>query len=292
MNLSEIKISNRHRKDMGDIDALAASMEQVGMLHPIVVDAEGNLICGERRYAAAKKLGWRNVPTAIAENIDDVQAALMAERDENTCRKAFTPTEAAAMADALEPFEKKAAKEREEAGRGRPPKEKGENFTPISNAGKSRDKVAAAVGMSSPTLTKARVVAKAAKDHPEDYGDLAEAMDLTGKVSPAYDELAKRVAEPERPKVELPIAPTPKPQFASPHPREQAAKDPSVIWTGQWHEIYMKLNSIRDMGGIGALLEEWTEGQRQEYASECRRVAEILNQWADSIETTPISEAA
>ncbi len=34
--ISAIRVGERHRKDMGDIDALAASIENVGLLQPIV----------------------------------------------------------------------------------------------------------------------------------------------------------------------------------------------------------------------------------------------------------------
>ena len=35
--LDSIRIGERHRKDMGDIDGLARSIADVGLLHPIVI---------------------------------------------------------------------------------------------------------------------------------------------------------------------------------------------------------------------------------------------------------------
>lgn len=98
----------------------------------------------------------------VARTIDDVHAALMAERDENICRKEFTPSEAVEMAKALEPFERQEAKKRQaDHGSTAPGKAKQENtsgkFTEVI-VGDSRDRIAAAVGMSAPTLAKARVV--------------------------------------------------------------------------------------------------------------------------------------
>jgi ParB family chromosome partitioning protein len=52
---------------MGDIDALAASMKELGLLHPIVVRPDGVLVAGERRLRAAKLLGWETIPVAEAE---------------------------------------------------------------------------------------------------------------------------------------------------------------------------------------------------------------------------------
>ena len=63
--IAEVQIGERHRHDMGDIDALAASMARIGLLHPIVVTPEGLLVCGERRLCAAKRLGWETIPVTI-----------------------------------------------------------------------------------------------------------------------------------------------------------------------------------------------------------------------------------
>ena len=60
------------------------------------------------------------------------------------------PSEAVAMAAALEPFERAAAAERQKSHGGTAPgRNTGGNFTPVST-GKARDKVADAVGMSAP----------------------------------------------------------------------------------------------------------------------------------------------
>ena len=80
-----------------------------------------------------------------------------------TERKAWTPTEAAAIARELEPLEREAARERQETqdfGRG----VTSENFSEVSDTEKGRalDKVADAVGMSRPTLTKALEIIRAA----------------------------------------------------------------------------------------------------------------------------------
>jgi len=44
--LSDIVIGARHRKDLGDIAALAASIADVGLLHAIVVTPDNRLIAG------------------------------------------------------------------------------------------------------------------------------------------------------------------------------------------------------------------------------------------------------
>ena len=53
----------RFRKDLGDIPALAESIEDIGyLLHPITVDDNRKLLAGERRLAAFKHLGWKEIP--------------------------------------------------------------------------------------------------------------------------------------------------------------------------------------------------------------------------------------
>jgi ParB family chromosome partitioning protein len=47
--ISKIKVRNRYRKNVGDIEFLAASIKEFGLLHPIVVRLDGRLIGGERR---------------------------------------------------------------------------------------------------------------------------------------------------------------------------------------------------------------------------------------------------
>ena len=50
--IDSIAIGGRHRRDMGDIASLAASIAQLGLLHPVVVNQKGELIAGERRHAS------------------------------------------------------------------------------------------------------------------------------------------------------------------------------------------------------------------------------------------------
>jgi len=98
VSIEEIKIGNRYRKDLGNIDALVASIKRLGLLQPIGVDSEYNLIFGERRLLACKNLKWKEVPVRVL-NIPDL---LRAENDENIVRKDFTPSERVAIGTAIE----------------------------------------------------------------------------------------------------------------------------------------------------------------------------------------------
>ena len=57
--VESIQVGHRHRKDMGDLDALISSIERDGLLQPITITPDGVLVCGARRLAAVRRLGWR-----------------------------------------------------------------------------------------------------------------------------------------------------------------------------------------------------------------------------------------
>ena len=61
----EIKVGPRFRKDAGDLSSLKQSIQEVGLLHPIIVDSENNLIAGLRRLKAVEMLGWKTVEVHI-----------------------------------------------------------------------------------------------------------------------------------------------------------------------------------------------------------------------------------
>jgi integrase len=60
MPIDSVNIGERHREHLGDIPGLAASIQEVGLLHPIVVTADHRLIAGRRRLEAYRTLGRRD----------------------------------------------------------------------------------------------------------------------------------------------------------------------------------------------------------------------------------------
>jgi ParB-like chromosome segregation protein Spo0J len=180
VRLDEIIVGVRHRRDLGDLVSLAQSIDNVGLLHPVVVTSDKRLVAGERRLRAVQLLGWDEIDTRIV----DLTGIVEAERDENTQRLDFSPSEAVAIARELEPIERAAASERQRAGK-TPPVDSTEGH------GNTRDRVAAATGMGATTLAKAREIVEAAEADDKN-ADLVEQMDATGKVEPAHRELRKR----------------------------------------------------------------------------------------------------
>lgn len=84
------------RKQLGDIDELAASMGELGMLQPLVVTPRHGkfmVVCGHRRYAAAKKAKLRTAP-AIIRSLTEPQR-IKAMLIENCQRENLSPLEEA-----------------------------------------------------------------------------------------------------------------------------------------------------------------------------------------------------
>ena len=198
MRIEDIGIGERYRKDLGDIEGLAKSIQEIGLLHPVVVTSNGQLVAGQRRLAAARQLGWEEIPARIV----NLSSIVRGEYDENAIRKDLLPSEAVAIGRALEPLERKAAEERQiELGR--------THGTPCAKfaqgVGKSRDIVASKMGMSGYSYKKAKRVIEAAEEEPEKYAELAEEMDRTGKIDGAYKKY-KRIAKAEEDKATLEAA--------------------------------------------------------------------------------------
>jgi ParB family chromosome partitioning protein len=101
IEIADVRVKGRHRSDLGDLKSLAASLRELGQLQPIVVSSALELIAGGRRLAAAKSLGWTEIEAKIVEDLTGAADLLRAERDENTCRKAFAPTEEYSLYAAL-----------------------------------------------------------------------------------------------------------------------------------------------------------------------------------------------
>lgn len=69
------------RKNAGAVDAVAASLKEFGFQKPIVVDADGVIICGHTTYLAALKLSIDRVPVKVASELsaDQVRAYRIAD---------------------------------------------------------------------------------------------------------------------------------------------------------------------------------------------------------------------
>ena len=92
VNIESIKIKNRVRKDLGDLAALKDSLSRYGLMNPITINKDYELIAGHRRLESAKQLGWTTINAIIIDSQDKV-ALLEMELEENNQRLPFTNDE-------------------------------------------------------------------------------------------------------------------------------------------------------------------------------------------------------
>jgi len=87
VSIDFIKVNRdeRQRRELKDIDKLATSITRVGLIHPPVVDRDGTLRTGERRYTAVKSLGWSHIPVQFSDELDEAEAQAL-ELEENISR--------------------------------------------------------------------------------------------------------------------------------------------------------------------------------------------------------------
>lgn len=86
---SEIKVGNRIRKELGDIEDLANNIKELGLLQPIGITKDNELVFGERRLAACKSLDYEEIEVVII----DSDNLLECETTENVNRKNFIMSE-------------------------------------------------------------------------------------------------------------------------------------------------------------------------------------------------------
>jgi len=108
ISIDKIKVSDRIRKDFGDIPELANDIKEIGLINPPVVTPEYELIAGERRLRALKYLGYQQIEVKVM-SVKDALHQLKLEISENENRKDFSFNEKMAWAKMLEEEYKKIA---------------------------------------------------------------------------------------------------------------------------------------------------------------------------------------
>src|SRR3990172_2460213 len=69
-NVAELRpYENNPRLNDDAVAAVSASIREFGFRQPIVVDADGVIICGHTRYKAALHLGLEQVPVHVAKDL-------------------------------------------------------------------------------------------------------------------------------------------------------------------------------------------------------------------------------
>lgn len=74
IKITDIKPYDKNpRKNDNAVDMVANSIKEFGFKVPIIVDRNNTIVAGHTRYKAAKKLGLKEVPVIIADDLTDEQ---------------------------------------------------------------------------------------------------------------------------------------------------------------------------------------------------------------------------
>ena len=196
INIDEIVVNDRIRKDFGDLQELADNISENTLMNPPVVTPNGDgtylLIAGERRLRAMRDiLGYKQTEVNVVTPRDAEQMLLM-EISENECRKEFTMTERLNYAAKIRAVESAKAQERMLAGKADPTPKSADG----GDKGETRDKVAEAIGMGHTKLAQAQFVENN-RDllDPADFAEWDEGRLSTNK---AYQRIKAAQAQAER----------------------------------------------------------------------------------------------
>lgn len=82
--ISDIQLHSEYLRTDTDVSTLKISMESVGLIHPVTVNANNELLAGARRLQAAKELGWDEITVQVVDHDGLVQELISI--DENLVR--------------------------------------------------------------------------------------------------------------------------------------------------------------------------------------------------------------
>jgi ParB family chromosome partitioning protein len=77
---------SRQRRELENIPVLADSIRRLGLIHPLVVTRDLQLVAGERRYCALAQLGWTSVPVQYVDELEPERLEAI-ELEENIKRQ-------------------------------------------------------------------------------------------------------------------------------------------------------------------------------------------------------------
>ena len=188
ININEIKVNDRIRKDFGNIQELAEDIKTNGLINPPVVTPDYELIAGERRLRALKELGFSQIEVRVM-TVNDALHQLKLEISENENRKDFSFNEKMTWAKMLEVEYGKVAKENSLANLKNNNCD-GQEFVP---QGKTSQKVAEEVGFGNKeTYRQAKYISENANEEiikKLDEGQLS--------INKAYIQLKEKLKEKE-----------------------------------------------------------------------------------------------
>ena len=90
VQVKDVIVKKRIRKELQDIQALKESMSRYGLMNPITINSNNELIAGHRRLEAAKELGWNSISAVVIDPKNEILELEM-ELEENSRCAAHIP---------------------------------------------------------------------------------------------------------------------------------------------------------------------------------------------------------
>lgn len=112
LNVSAVLVGERYRRTLGDLTPLMRSMARDGQRQPIVVLDNHELLAGERRLEAARRLGWDTIRAYTVYTLADALKALKADWESATGEYCLDMTTSERVAQ-VEPLRDLHARDRE-----------------------------------------------------------------------------------------------------------------------------------------------------------------------------------
>ena len=154
IDINQVKVSERIRKDYGDIEELANDIKENGLINPPVITPEYELIAGERRLRALQFLNYNQIEVRVM-TVKDALHQLKLEISENENRKDFSFSEKMQWAEELKKEYEKIARENMSKG--------GEGL-PVSVNLDSNKKIANDLDMGKETYRQAKYISDNASE--------------------------------------------------------------------------------------------------------------------------------
>ena len=206
ISIDSVIVTSRTRKDFGDISSLAESISAVGLLQPIVINENNELVDGQRRILACIKLGIRQIPFYRVS----LKQIILGEFHANSNRKDFTSSERVVISNAVEKYLREHSRG---VGRPRSSQTADENIkdsvpSPDLNtdvtknyvvnlttfSGRLKDNVSRYLGVTRNTLEKEKKIINATEQNPESFDELRRRVDQKKiSVDKAFHEIQKQI---------------------------------------------------------------------------------------------------
>ena len=87
--ITDIRVGERFREELGEIEKLKESIATYGLFHPVVIDRNFSLLAGFRRLSACRALNHTTIYCRFIDEVDELTAREI-ELEENLARKNLT----------------------------------------------------------------------------------------------------------------------------------------------------------------------------------------------------------